>query len=280
MSEKIPAAIEAFKELIRQLDTKFVSIEKQLDKLDAKLDNFRAYNERTQMDLKNEINILRNSIQEKAIEPQVEEYTREPMVEIKETLQNSQRAVPEQTTTSSGSKAQIESAFGGLKPTPLVEAFQEEELYQEDETSLFASSKKKQVKQEALKSYLEKLERVILKTWPVAERHLKNKETEIFIDKSLTVLHGIIEFIFVAFRSEFPDPKLSYYEKAKNISGLGLFKDVSLLEKIETVYAQLQSEEEVVLANTLLLGWGERISKIFEEFKKRKKEAYERLVYV
>ena len=171
----------------------------------------------------------------------------------------------------------VTTHYGGLKPTPLVEAFKEEGMSDIEDESLYAASKKKQVKTETLQDYLEKLERVILKTWPTAKRHLKEKENEKFIDKSLTVLHGIIEFTFIAFRNEIPDQSLSYYDKAKNISGLGLFKDVSLLEKIESAYEAIQNDENPVLANPLLRGWSGRITKIFEEFKGRKKEAYERL---
>lgn len=274
MSNNIPA-LDTFKQLIKQLDAKFGLIEKQLEQVETKLDNFRAFNERSQLELKNELSQIKTELHKKLdLKADIKAINKKDDVQDITTAFSTGQ---DDLKTKKQISKKLETPYGGLKQIPTLEAFKEEGLSKDE---LYSSSKKKKIKKEALKEYLEKVERAIMKTWPVAERHLKRKESTEFIDKSLTVLHGIIEFTFVAFRNEFPDPSLSYIEKARNLSGLGVFKDVSLLEKIENVYSQLENKEEVLLANPLLLGWNERITKIYDDFLERKREAYSRLISV
>ena len=169
----------------------------------------------------------------------------------------------------------IESQYGGYKETPILEALREESI--DDSNSYESLSQKKKAKKQALQGYLEKLEKVINASLPIAEENLTNENYQGFLDKGLTVVHGIIEFLFVAYRLEFPDSSLDYYSKAKNLSGQGLFKDVSLLEKLESLYAQIESNEKPVLARPLLRGFNERILKLNEDFESKLLEAYARL---
>ena len=146
-----------------------------------------------------------------------------------------------------------------------------------DESYFEAQAKKQKVKKQTLMAYLQKLEKVIKTTLPIAQESLQAEDYLSFVDKGLTVVHGIIEFLFVAYRHEFPDTSLDYYSKAKNLSGQGLFKDVSLLEKLESIFNQIERDEKPVLARPLLWGFNERILKLNDDFVSKLQEAYGRL---
>ena len=141
------------KQLIKQLDARFVSIEKQLDQVETKLENFRAFNERTQLELKNEITNLSQKLDQtgnfqaielKAIELKEEVQDVGPPIEAIKEL----KPIPNEEKQTAKHLETINDGFD--------EAFSKEE-------TLFRSEKKK-IKKEALKEYLEKIERVTLKT--------------------------------------------------------------------------------------------------------------------
>ncbi len=306
-----------FKQLVKQLDSKFSSLEKQLDTIEANLDNFRTYNERELRELKETIKQLRH--QEFTVKEDIADIVSKTVLSTSESKPipssppsftpipppvgpppleqyKSKTSLPQtgftepssmftNTSETLGGELQenaskkvskgLESQYGGLKETPILEALKEVSLG--DESYFEIQSKKKKVQKQTLQAYLEKLEKVIKTSLPTAEENLANEDNQGFVDKGLTVVHGIIEFLFVAYRLEFPDPSLDYYAKAKNLSGQGLFKDVSLLEKLEYIYSQIERNEKPVLARPLLRGFNERILKLYEDFLGRLSEAYTRL---
>lgn len=326
-----------FKQLLKQLDTKFSSLEQQLDKIEANIDNLRAYNERYQNQINNEIKSLKDAISEnlgqrdKLLSTQLEfdQLTEPPEEKFKTSsilppsppdlkpLLTPASTSPEppfplpssppppvnknlsQTSDLSGGlselkslgeeyinemeqlmevkkpRSTIESQYGGMKETPILEALKEEGL--SDQTISGAQKKKKKVQKETLMSYLERLEKIVRGALPQTETYLNNEEYPNFIDKGLTVVHGIIEFLFVAYRLEFPDSNLDYFAKAKNLSGQGLFKDYSLLEKLESLYNQIERNEKPMLARPLMHGLNERILKLNEDFISKLPDAYNRL---
>ena len=305
-----------FKQLVKQLDTKFASLEKQLDKIEANMDNFRTFNERSQSQLYNEISELKQSFIELSSKSSIvfkersanDNQTMLPTTDSKlipksepvftvpqgpppldqykpkppsvQTGFSNLSVPPVKQAPSIEQLAQkqakgLESQYGGLKETPILEALKEESFG--DETYFEAQVKKKKVQKQTLRAYLEKLESVIKSSMPVAQQNLQNEDYNGFVDKGLTVVHGIIEFFFVAYRQEFPDASLDYYAKAKNLSGQGLFKDVSLLEKLESIFNQIERNEKPVLARPLLRGFNERITKLYEDFESKLLEAYVRL---
>lgn len=302
-----------FRQLVKQLDTKFASLEKQLDKIEANMDNFRTFNERSQNQLSQEINQLKQTIAELSAKspvvfndsstldkevmtpipdskpipksepvfsvpqgpPPLDQYKpKPPTVQMGFSPPPVNQAPPVVQPPQKQPKG-LESQYGGLKETPILEALKEESLG--DETYFEAQAKKKKVRKQTLRAYLEKLEAVVKSAMPVSQQNLQIEDYNGFIDKGLTVVHGIIEFLFVAYRMEFPDANLDYYAKAKNLSGQGLFKDVSLLEKLESLYNQIESDEKPVLARPLLRGFNERITKLYEDFESKIVEAYVRL---
>lgn len=306
-----------FKQLVKQLDTKFSDLEKQLDKIEANMDNLRTFNERFQNQISNEINELRqsllasNSLESKIFNgsPEIEPQPQIPISNYKPIPKSEPRfsAPPgpppldqfksSQSTIQPGfvdlsspvppkepvpveislqkQSNQIKSQYGGLKETPILEALKEERLG--DETYFEAQTKKKKVQKQTLQAYLEKLEKIIKKSMVSAQENIKNEDYAGFIDKGLTVVHGIIEFLFVGYRHEFPESSVDYYTKAKNLSGQGLFKDVSLLEKLETIFGQIERDEKPVLARPLLRGFNERITKLYEDFDSKLLDAFARL---
>ena len=258
-----------FKQLVKQLDTKFTSLEKQLDTIETNLGNLRAFNERFQSQISTDLKNLKQSLSEQVSKdstflkdkisldnletpstmqkptpptspdfvsmrppvgpPPLDQYRTVPspyqtgFPEPKESIDNSPVTPSTNvveihpTTTSKG----LESQYGGLKETPILEALKEEKLG--DESYFEAQAKKQKVKKQTLMAYLKKLEKVIKTTLPIAQESLQAEDYLSFVDKGLTVVHGIIEFLFVAYRHEFPDASLDYYSKAKNLSGQGLF---------------------------------------------------------
>ena len=323
--------VNYFKQLLKQLDTKFASLDKQLekvsqlesqlDRIEASIENLRAYNERFQSQISAEIKAIKSASQKEPEQtdftstlrsafsslsenqnidqkpipvtppsfvslppqgpPPLDKYKSKPSsiqegfsepASIEEPLQPIVQPVDFTPTKPTKS---ISSQYGGMKETPILEALKEESLG--DETYLEALNKKKKVKKQTLQAYLEKLEKVIKTSMPTAELNFQNDDFAGFVDKGLTVTHGIIEFLFVAYRQEFPDPSLDYYAKAKNLSGQALFKDVSLLEKLESIYGQIERGEKPVLAKPFLRGIHERILRLNEDFESRLAEAYGRL---
>jgi hypothetical protein len=324
-SDSTNQLLNYFKQLVKQLDTKFGSLEQQLDKIEANLDNLRAYNERFQSQMQSEMKDLKKVLSAQQLQtinlikdetalddldsskeidfmsfrnskpelkkfdaplgpPPLDDFKPSPTI-AKTGFQNpppeinsgirtpiTEQPLESQTKTIQSS---ITSQYGGLKATPILDALKEEMV--SDEGYIETQNKKKKVQKQTLQAYMEKLEGVIKSSLPKAQEMLLNEDSQGFIDKGLTVLHGIIEFLFVAYRLEFPDPSLDYYAKAKNISGQGLYKDVSLLEKMESIFAQIEREEKPVLAKPLLRGLAERINKIYEDFEAKLEEAYGRV---
>lgn len=290
--------LNIFKQLVKQLDVKFLALEQQLDKIESKVENLRAYNERNHVEILKGFDKINNiksadkpysSSDTPKYEPKQERIKVDnksspkiappsplpPHIATQPKLDNSFQNFPSITPDSTSNISSFTPTYAGMKATPLVNAFNEEgNTDSSKDDSLYAESKRKKMHQESLRGYLEKLDSVISRTWPEAERYLQENKPNLFIDKGLTVLHGIIEFTFVALRLEFPDPSLSYYSKAKNLSGSGAYKDVSLLEKMESAFTQIENNEKPLLANPLLRGWHERISKILSEFENKKTEAF------
>ncbi|MHA1990931.1 MAG: hypothetical protein ACW981_10405 [Candidatus Hodarchaeales archaeon] len=126
--------------------------------------------------------------------------------------------------------------------------------------------KKSQVESSALKSYLTKLEKVIVESWGKAKLIFEEKQFLQFLDLGLTVLHGIIEYTYVTHFRKIPENTLDYYSKAKTISGVGIFKDLNLLDKMESVFSDKQSGNKPILAKTVIRGWYERLDKIFADW--------------
>lgn len=331
-----------FKQLVKQLDTKFASLEQQLDKIEASIDNLRAYNERFQSQINSDIKNIKETLSENTSEEDRLQKLQSSFKDLKDELSDSFKPIPssppkldlsskpvsdqappvappvapppvnvppigpppldqmkpkssgyqsgfselsalsdeyiaanQQPSFVKSPKSQIESQYGGLKETPILEALKEEAYHESPSTD--SRTQKKRVQKQALQTYLEKLEKVIKKALPEAQQNLKEEDNQGFVDKGLTVVHGIIEFLFVAYRLEFPDSKLDYYAKAKNLSGQGLFKDVSLLEKLESIFNQIERNEKPLLARPLLNGLNERIIKLNEDFESKIPEAYGRL---
>jgi hypothetical protein len=126
--------------------------------------------------------------------------------------------------------------------------------------------KKAQVEAETLRSYLQKIETVITKSWTRTQKEFNNINYSTFVDQGLTVLHGIIEYYFVGYRKEIPDSISDYSERAKNIASINVFKDLNLLNKMEAVYGELKVGKKPTLAATVMRGWFERLERIYEEW--------------
>ena len=71
-----------------------------------------------------------------------------------------------------------------------------------------------------------------------------------------------------------PENSLDYYAKAKNIASAGVFKDLNLLDKMESVFTDTQAGNKPVLAKTVIRGWFERLSKIFDDWIVRSQSDY------
>lgn len=317
-SDPTSQLLNYFKQLVKQLDSKFGTLEKQLDKIEANLDNLRTYDERFQSQVTAELKEIKSSLSQaksqdfsflegitqsgSSVAPQttvskpiptsspsfnappspigpppLDQYksaTKGPQTGFAAPPPSPMPAPIREEKPSKPSK-KLESQYGGMKETPILEALKEESLG--DESYFEIQAKKKKVQKQTLRMYLEKLEKVVKTSLPIAEENLSNGDNQGFVDKGLTVVHGIIEFLFVAYRLEFPDASLDYYAKAKNLSGQGLFKDVSLLEKLESIYNQIERDEKPVLARPLLRGFNERILKLYEDFLSKSSDAFTRL---
>ncbi|MHA2365051.1 MAG: hypothetical protein ACXAC7_13925 [Candidatus Hodarchaeales archaeon] len=334
-SNQIKIIAQILKELMKKLDTKFetiknldtkfsviIEVQKYLEELNIKVedlnmkveglqtqvDNFRAFTERSNYQMNEELVKLQNMTTpsygstERAVPLQPERPTsqvsskkfdktlssdkepliREPRPTAPVPVGSSFSPFPNLKSPPSAtphSSSKLSTKYAGLKETPIVTASKADSggLRELSDDYYKVHRKRKRNRKKALTAYMEKLDKVILTTWPIVDEAWMDKQLEMFVDKGLTVLHGIIEFLYVGFRQEFPDQTLDYYSKAKNISGLGLFKDVSLLDKMEKVYSELERGEKPVLAVPLVRGWHSRLESIFDGFQTRSQEAYNRI---
>lgn len=310
------AVPKLLQELIRQLDKKFQSVETRLERLQTQVENFRAFEERSKVQINQELVSLREELQEMRgaglpvpsvsaqrpqivdkpaspvqltpkPDPQTSHAGRTPQSPLKVDAPSSAPQSPpaKQGKTpgpiSSQPAASKKTArYVGLQATPLVVATDEPEeevrITSRSEEFYEYQANKKKVKKQAIRAYLEKIEKAVEQSWSKVEGAYNDGDFPTFVDKGLTVLHGIIEFLFVAYRQEFPGQRLDYYAKAKNISSLGLFKDVSLLEKMESIASQLKSDENPALPRPLVRGWHERLRRVFQDYNSRINEAFAR----
>jgi len=300
-SKQIKIVGQILKELISKLDDKFESlsiVQNKIEKLETQLDNFRAYVERNNVQHQDNLKQIREMIQKSKIGSVVKQqaitqaavqsssiYPSSP-IPAKRTSKKkakkptipviSRQKPPSKSRSKTRASSRKPQVFSSLKETPLVSAIkviEQTEDYSEDYYNVQES--KKRTRKRTLRGYMEKVEGVCHQIWLVADQAYEDRDFQTFVDKGLTVLHGIIEFLFVGFRNEFPESTMDYKLKAKNISGLGLFKDTSLLDKMEGIYENIRKGKKARLNAPVVRGWHERLNKIYEDdFRKKIEEAY------
>lgn len=300
-SKQMKIVGQILKELVSKLDDKFASlliVQNKIENLETQLDNFRAYVERNNVQHQQDLKQIREMIQKIQIGRVVEQkiitqaaaqsssiYPSSP-ISAKHASKKKKKipAIPVISQQRSPSKLKSKSrpsrrkpqVFSSLKETPLVSAIKVIEQTEDNSKEYYGiQESKKRTRKRTLRDYMEKLESVCHQIWLVADQAYEDKDFQTFVEKGLTVLHGIIEFLFVGFRNEFPESTMDYKQKAKNISGLGLFKDTSLLDKMEGIYENSRKGKTVKLNAPVVRGWHERLNKIYEDdFHKKIEEAY------
>jgi len=302
-SKQIKLIGQILKELVQKLDNKFETIERvqtQIEHLETQLDNFRAYTERNNVQINQElqqlVTIVQSSLQHtnSATSFKPVNFSPKNLEKVKLTptkqIKSQKTRLPSLKPTITGTKKKSTSRilktkktkspksgiFSSMKETPLVSASKVlEKMSDGDGDYHKVVETRKSTRKKSLRGYMEKLENVCHQVWLVADHSYDDKDFDTFIDKGLTVLHGIIEFLFVGFRNEFPNPQLDYNSKARNLSGLGLFKDNSLLNKMEEATDQLKRGKSAGLATPVIRGWHERLTRIYEkDFKEKIEDAY------
>ena len=299
-SKQMKIVGQILKELVSKLDDKFASlsiVQNKIENLETQLDNFRAYMERNNVQHQQNLKQIREMIQKIQIGSVVEQkaitqaaalsssiYPSSP-ISAKHASKKKKKipAIPvisqQKTPSKSRSKPRPSrrkpQVFSSLKETSLVSVIEQTENENETKDYHGIQESKKRTRKRTLRGYMEKIEDVCHQIWLVADQAYEDRDFQTFVDKGLTVLHGIIEFLFVGFRNEFPESTLDYKQKAKNISGLGLFKDTSLLDKMEGIYENSRKGKTARLNAPVVRGWHERLNKIYEDdFRNKIEEAY------
>ncbi|OLS26969.1 MAG: hypothetical protein HeimC3_06280 [Candidatus Heimdallarchaeota archaeon LC_3] len=244
--------INYLKEIIYNQNEKFFGLEQRLDKLSKQLDQLKD-------DIGKEKVRKRQSLAQR-IQEDINSID-EPSEEIFRRKTHSMEKISSEPIDSS-----LISKDYQFQTQDEIRNVNSEEMLQE-----FANYHKKKtlVETKAIRTYLTKLERVINESWEKTLILFRDMQYLQFLDLGLTVLHGIIEYIYVTHFRKIPENTLDYYSKAKNIASAGVFKDLNLLERMETVFSDKQSKDKPVLAKTVILGWFERLDKIFMNWKDR-----------
>lgn len=241
-----PEIINFLKEIIYNQNEKFLSLEKRLDNL---ANQIIALNE--------ELHQYISTQASKSVVPEIKKS--DPILQQnyfpEEQLSINIPTAPKEALNSD--ETFIESQ------KRVVQEFQSENVKEE-----FASYRKKksQVETKALKAYLTKLESVIIESWGEAKITFEQQHYLKFLDLGLTVLHGIIEYSYVTHFKAIPPNNVDYYSKAKNIASAGVFKDLNLLDKMESVFSDKKAGIRPVLAKTVIRGWYERLDRIFNDW--------------
>lgn len=305
-SKQIKIIGEILKEIVQKLDYNFETINRvqtKIEHLETQLDNFRAYAERNNVIINQELQQLvvlgkssrlptTSTTKLNQIKLSSKKFEKVKLAPIKKfrSKQTSSSPISRGTIIESSTprrdarvskkkKTKIlkSGIFSSMKETPIVSASKVLEKLNDSEGDFRVSIETRKIsRKKSLRGYMEKLEKVCHKVWLVADHSYDDKDFETFIDKGLTVLHGIVEFLFVGFRIEFPNPELDYNSKAKNLSGLGLFKDTSLLSKMEDASEKLkQGKKEGGFSAPVIRGWHERLTRIYEkDFQEKIEDAY------
>lgn len=180
------------------------------------------------------------------------------------------------TTSTSTSKPEIVlpkiHSTAGMVETPLrlaEESFKTDTVV--DEFNLYRKEKAR-MESDTINNYLKKIERVTEEKWLETKKVFAKKDYIDFISLALSVLHGIIEYYYVNYRHEIPENINDYITKAKSISSINVFKDINLLNKMESVYSELEIGHKPMLAPVVMNGWYERLNRIMQEWERRRKE--------
>lgn len=242
--------VNYLKEIIYNQNEKFLSLEKRLDTMASQLNELRT-------------DLLTKFREDKQITKEQKDIWKEP--ESEETSFSEQYS----SSFSTSGKPESYEEYG----------FQNQQNTRETDSNKILQEftnyhkKKSQVESSALKSYLAKLERVIIESWGKTKLIFNDKQYLQFLDLGLTVLHGIIEYTYVAHFRKIPENSLDYFSKAKAISSAGILKDLNLLDKMESVFSDKQTGNKPVLAKTVIRGWYERLDRIFIDWNFRVQNA-------
>ena len=234
--------IDLLKDLIETQNKKFSAIENKLDEI---LNHLKTS--------KSEVVTPTQKI---PVKPRLKRPSEEKKLHdsiLTEIFSQPEPGRPSQTTTSTASSPSSQNNVSTNYSSIL-----------EDFTGYHRSKSK--VETSTFRAYLTKLTKIINESWYRAKVTFKEGQNVQFLDQGLTVLHGIIEYLYVTHFRNIPDREIDYSKKARSISSAGLFKDLNLLNKMEEVFSELKNGKKPVLPKTMVRGWYERLEKIYEDW--------------